>query len=212
MNRGKFITLEGGEGVGKSTCMAFVLDELAQLGVEALATREPGGTALGETLRGVLLDPTIGAISDSAELLLMFAARAEHITQVIEPALATGQWVISDRFTDATYAYQGGGRHVDAERIAAIEHWVQGDLQADLTFLLDAPIETGLHRAARRGALDRFEQEGRHFFENVRQTYLQRAQCFAQRFRVIDASQGIESVEVAIRTQVKHLVHGEGIQ
>lgn len=109
MNRGKFITLEGGEGVGKSTCMAFVLDELAQLGVEALATREPGGTALGETLRGVLLDPTIGAISDSAELLLMFAARAEHITQVIEPALATGQWVISDRFTDATYAYQGAG-------------------------------------------------------------------------------------------------------
>lgn len=205
MVRGKFITLEGGEGVGKSTCMGFVLDELQQRGFTACSTREPGGTALGETLRGVLLDPAIGNISDSAELLLMFAARAEHISRVIEPALAAGQWVVSDRFTDATYAYQGGGRKIDLERIGIIEQWVQGSLQADLTLLLDTPVDVGLCRVAKRGALDRFEREGRCFFDSVRRMYLQRAKRFPQRFQVINADQDIDTVDALVRLQVQRL-------
>ena len=209
MAQGKFITLEGGEGVGKSTCLATVLGELQRCGIDVVATREPGGTALGESLRRVLLDAELGSISGDAELLLVFSARAEHIVRVIKPALRAGQWVISDRFTDATYAYQGGGRFIDMERIAVIEQWVQEGLQPDLTLLLDAPIEVGLRRVAQRGAPDRFEREEQIFFENVRQAYLQRACRYPQRFRIIDADADIDIVQAGVRRCIRKLLSGD---
>lgn len=187
MTRGIFITLEGGEGAGKTTQMAAVRQWVEARGHHVVVTREPGGTELGERVRQVLLDAR-GSMAAETETMLMFAARAEHLTQVIRPALAQGKWVVCDRFTDATYAYQGGGRGLARERIAALEAWVQGELRPDLTLVLDVPIEIGMGRAGQRGTLDRFEQESRAFFERVRATYLAAAAREPNRIKVIDAS------------------------
>ena len=187
-SRGLFITVEGGEGVGKSTNMSFLETHLCERGIDLVVTREPGGTALGEDVRELLLRPRPEPVTASAELLLMFAARAQHIHQVIEPALAAGRWVLCDRFTDATYAYQGGGRQLPVELIRELEQLVQGALRPDYTLLLDAPVSVGLSRAGDRGQLDRFEQEELEFFERVRATYLQLARESSGRYRIVDAS------------------------
>lgn len=196
--RGRFITLEGGEGVGKSSNMAFISARLRQRGMTVVQTREPGGTRLGEDLRSLLLGHRHEGMADDTELLLMFAARAEHLARVIRPALERGDWVLCDRFTEATYAYQGGGRGIAMERIAALESWVQGDLRPDLTLLLDLPVEQGLARAGRRSAPDRFEREQRDFFEAVRNAYLAQAAARPGQFRVIDAAPDLERVQAAI--------------
>lgn len=199
MSRGKFITLEGGEGVGKSTNLDFIAEQIRARGVTLVRTREPGGTPLSEALRGLLLDPAYTGMDPAAELLTVFAARAQHIAEVIEPALARGDWVLSDRFTDASFAYQGGGRGMPAERIAQLEQWVQGDLQPDLTLLLDAPVALGMGRAERRGSLDRFEQERLGFFERVRDAYLARVTADPGRFAVIDASVELDDVQRSLK-------------
>jgi len=193
---GVFITLEGGEGAGKSTQLAVLCEWLCARGVPLIQTREPGGTALGEQLRSLLLSERMDS---DTELLLMFAARAEHLQQVIRPALAQGTWVVCDRFTDATYAYQGGGRGIADARIAVLETWVQGDLQPDLTLLLDVPVAQGLQRIQQRAALDRFEQEQQAFFEAVRGAYLARAASAPARYRVIDASGTVAEVSARLR-------------
>jgi dTMP kinase len=194
MSVGKFITLEGSEGAGKSTAMQAVQSWAQQAGLDFVITREPGGTPLAEKIRELLLDKNNTSMSDDTELLLMFAARAQHIGELIQPSMAAGQWVVCDRFTDATYAYQGGGRGIAKERIAQLEQWVQGELRPDLTLLLDLPVEQGLARAGQRGDLDRFEQEQNAFFERVRAAYLDRAQQFPNQYRIIDASQDIDMV------------------
>jgi dTMP kinase len=196
---GKFITVEGIEGVGKSTNMAFIHRQLQAAGWDVLVTREPGGTPLAEAIRTLLLDPAFTGMDMLCELQLMFAARAEHLAKVIRPALAAGRWVLCDRFTDATYAYQGGGRGVDAAVIARLEDLVQGGFRPDLTLLLDVPVELGLSRARQRGELDRFEQEEIEFFERVRQAYLDMARRHPGRYRIIDASQSLEAVQQLIR-------------
>jgi len=198
MKPGRFITLEGGEGAGKSTCLAFVCDYLKQSGRDVLATREPGGTPVGEEIRTLLLHGRHRMGSDT-ELLLMFAARAEHLQQVIRPSLDRGIDVVCDRFTDATYAYQGAGRGIRAERIRALEDWVQGSFRPDLTLLLDLPVAQGLARAGNRSAPDRFEREQHEFFERVRQGYLAIAAREPQRVRVIDASQDLSAVQRQLR-------------
>lgn len=195
MSRGKFITVEGGEGVGKSTNIALIADLLTRAGHPPVRTREPGGTALAEKIRQLLLAHGDESMSAWTELLLIFAARAQHLAQVIEPALVTGQWVLCDRFTDATYAYQGGGRGLNREHIAALEQLVQGALRPDLTVLLDAPVEVGRERAQGRAELDRFEVEQMAFFERVRQTYRTRAEAEPQRFLMVDAAQGLDAVQ-----------------
>ncbi|MDX1434783.1 MAG: dTMP kinase [Gammaproteobacteria bacterium] len=204
--RGRFITVEGIEGAGKSTQVAAIATFLEARGLGAVLTREPGGTPLGEAVRGLLLDPAFTGMAADAELLLMFAARAEHLARVIEPALAAGSWVVSDRFTDATYAYQGGGRGLDAARIAAVEDWVQGALRPDLTLVLDLPVETGLARIAARGGPDRFEGEDRAFFERTRAVYLARARAAPARYRVVDASGPPEAVRTAVLAAVESLL------
>jgi dTMP kinase len=186
--------MEGIEGAGKSTQMDVVRDFLTGNGIALVVTREPGGTPLGESVRRLLLDPGNRGMFTDTELLLVFAARAEHLHQVIEPALAAGEWVLSDRFTDATFAYQGGGRGADTARIAVLEDWVQGGLRPDLTLLLDLPVESGMARIAERGEPDRFEREDAAFFERIREAYLQRAAVEPQRFRRIDASAAVETV------------------
>lgn len=196
--RGRFITLEGGEGVGKSTNLHYVQQWLAGQGLTVVYTREPGGTPLGEALRDVLLGDAAEGIGAKAELLTMFAARQEHLDKVIVPALERGEWVLCDRFTDASYAYQGGGRGLSFETIAELENWVQGDLRPDLTLLLDAPVEVGMARAARRGAADRFEREPRAFFDAVSEAYRRRASVESERYAVIDASQDLASVQTQI--------------
>jgi len=202
MKKGLFITLEGGEGAGKSTQMAFVQqrlqDGLQAAGKNLQVTREPGGTALGEQIRELLLDHRQTVMDSDTELLLMFAARAQHLAELIRPTLAAGDWVLCDRFTDATYAYQGGGRGIALKRIAALENWVQGELRPDLTLLLDLPVEVGMARAGERGELDRFEREQQVFFERVRQTYRERAVAEPGRYRIIDAAQNIEQVQAQI--------------
>lgn len=207
MIRGKFITIEGGEGVGKSTQIAALRDLLEPRGIEVVLTREPGGTPRAERIRQLLLEKTDEPMPVTSELLLMFAARAAHLHNVIEPALARGAWVVCDRFTDATYAYQGGGRGVPLDRIAALETLVQDGLRPDLTLLLDAPVEVGAARAAARNsaqnAQDRFEQEQCEFFERVRAAYLQRARLEPQRFAVIDATAERDTVARAIRSAVE---------
>jgi dTMP kinase len=197
---GKFITIEGGEGVGKTTNLAFIEARLRAAGIDVRVTREPGGTALGEDIRGLLLGHRHDGMASDTELLLMFAARAEHLAKVIKPALAAGLWVLCDRFTDATYAYQGGGRGMAREHIAQLEQWVQGDLRPDLTVLLDVPIAVGLQRAGERSAPDRFEREQSAFFERVRTAYLDLAKRYPQRFRVIDTTQPLEAVQRALGT------------
>jgi len=196
---GRFITMEGGEGAGKSTMMDRVADWLAGSGHRVIRTREPGGTELAEQLRDMLLDRDNLLLSEKAELLLMFAARAQHLDELIRPALARGDWVLCDRFTDATWAYQGGGRRLPAEDIAALESLVHGDLQPDLTLLLDLPVEQGLQRASNRSRADRFELESNGFFQRVRNAYLERAAAFPERFAVIDAAPGVDQVWAQIR-------------
>ncbi len=195
---GKLITLEGGEGVGKTTNLAFIETRLRNVGIDVRVTREPGGTVLGEDIRGLLLSHRQDNMAGDTELLLMFAARAEHLAKVIKPALAAGQWVLCDRFTDATYAYQGGGRGIAWEHIAQIEQWVQGDLRPDLTLLLDVPIAVGLQRAGDRSAPDRFESEQGAFFERVRTAYLDLAKRHPRRYRIIDAAQPLAEVQRAL--------------
>lgn len=199
LERGKFITLEGGEGVGKSTNLTFLNDFLNDRNIPVVVTREPGGTPLAEKIRQLLLDKNGESISSTAELLMMFAARAQHIKHVIEPALARGQWVLCDRFTDATYAYQGGARHLEVATIAWLENLVQGDLRPDLTLLLDAPIETGLARAKeRRNEPDRFEIEKHQFFEDVRRAYLNQAKMHPERIKVIAADRPLPEVQATL--------------
>ncbi|KTS94041.1 thymidylate kinase [Pseudomonas oryzihabitans] len=202
---GLFITLEGPEGAGKSTNRDYLAELLGGAGREVVLTREPGGTPLAERIREILLTPAAEPMAVDTELLLMFAARAQHLAQVVRPALARGALVLCDRFVDATYAYQGGGRGVPVERIATLEAFVLGDLQPDLTLVFDLPVEIGLARAARRGALDRFEQEQRAFFEAVRQTYLQRAQAKPERYSIIDASRPLAEVQADLRALVARL-------
>lgn len=196
--RGRFITVEGGEGAGKSTNISFIRQYLRATGKEVVVTREPGGTPLGERIRTLLLDHNQDRMSADAELLLMFAARAQHIDQVIHPALAAGRWVVCDRFTDATYAYQGGGRGITHDRIAAIESWVQQDLRPDLTILLDISVDEGLVRAHQRSSPDRFEREQRAFFTRVRDAYVDLARCQPERMHIVDASQSLATVQQQI--------------
>jgi dTMP kinase len=199
MNRGLFITLEGGEGAGKSTSLEFVRDHLELAGRRVVVTREPGGTPLGEKIRDLLLHGRESMEFDT-ELLLMFAARAEHLARVIRPALADGACVVCDRFTDATYAYQGGGRGVPEARIRILEDWVQQGLRPDLTLLLDIPVAQGLERAGQRSAPDRFEREKIDFFERVRKRYLAAATSEPQRVRVIDATGDLPAVQAQLRS------------
>ena len=196
--RGRFITLEGSEGSGKSTNLSYIHQRLEQAGIEVVLTREPGGTPLGETIRELLLDHRQQAMASDTELLLMFAARAQHLNELILPALEAGKWVLCDRFTDATYAYQGAGRGIANERIALLEQWVQGGLRPDLTFFLDLPVAQGLARAGERAELDRFEREEIDFFERVRQGYLSRAEAQPQRYRIVDASPQLAEVQAQL--------------
>ncbi len=200
----RFITLEGGEGVGKTTNLAFMESYLRTRGVDLVRTREPGGTPLGECIRGLLLDS--GTMTGATELLLVFAARAQHLNEVIRPALAAGQWVLCDRFTDASYAYQGGGRDLDTKVIGFLEQWVQDGLQPDLTLLLDTPIEIGMSRAKERGVTDRFESEHLGFFEKVRMAYLDRAEQYPDRIRRVDASGSLEQVQAGIAVHLEQLL------
>ncbi len=199
---GRFVTVDGGEGAGKTTQMGFMREYLERRGCRVVVTREPGGTSLGEEIRGLLLGHRDGGMTLAAETLLMFAARAEHLERVIRPALAAGYWVLCDRFTDATYAYQGGGRGLPLERIVVLEEWVQGTLRPDLTLLLDLPVATGLARAGKRGMADRFEREDVDFFERVRAMYLERAAHEPDRYRVVDASQSIKAVRAEVETML----------
>lgn len=208
--RGWFITLEGGEGAGKSTNLTCVQRWLESHGHLVVVTREPGGTKLGERVREILLHARDLDISAEVEVLLVFAARAEHLRNVIRPALAQGKTVLCDRFTDATYAYQGGGRGIPGERIAAIEQWVQGDLRPDLTLLLDVPVDLGLARANQRSAPDRFEREQREFFERVRACYRERAEAEPARMRLIDASLAPPEVERQLTTILEKTIGERG--
>lgn len=203
---GLFVTFEGPEGAGKSTNLKVFAQALADAGCQALVTREPGGTPVAERIREVLLSHHVELMDADAELLLMFAARAQHLNTLIKPALARDQVVISDRFTDATYAYQGGGRGIDPQRIAALENWVQGSVRPDLVVMFDVPVELGMARARARSQLDRFEQEQTAFFEAVRATYLQRAAQNPQRYRVIDASGSLEQVRQAMQPVIDEVL------
>ena len=193
MSRAKFITFEGVDGAGKSTHLAWFAETLRQRGREVLVTREPGGTPLGERLREILLNQPMHA---ETEALLMFAARLEHIEEVIKPALKRGTWVVSDRFSDASFAYQGGGRGVSMVKLEQLENWVHADLQPDLTLLFDIPVEVARERLSNNATLDRFEQEQGSFFQKVRQAYLDRYRKTPQRFALIDARQSQEQVKV----------------
>lgn len=205
MTRGRFITLEGGEGVGKSTHLAAVAAFLEAQGRRVVATREPGGTPLGEKVRAIFLGE--GDIAPKAELLLVFAARAQHLRDVIKPALASGAWVVCDRFTDASYAYQGGGRGIAWEDIRQIEAQVQQGLTPDLTLLLDAPLEIGMARAKRRGPADRMEAETLAFFERVRAAYLRLAAEQPQRIKLVDAAPPLAIVQAALFTHLQSLLN-----
>lgn len=204
---GKFISIEGIEGAGKSTQLSFIQDFLEQQGVKVRVTREPGGTELGEQIRELLLTPRDTGMSHDAELLLMFAARAEHIEQVIKPALERGEWVLCDRFVDATFAYQGGGRGIAHERIEAISDWTLQGLQTDITFLFDLPVEQGQARVIKRKQeKDRFEQEKTAFFQLIRDCYLERAEQEPSRIKVIDSSQNIADIQVQLKTLLTEIL------
>ncbi|GAW85603.1 dTMP kinase [Bathymodiolus platifrons methanotrophic gill symbiont] len=203
----RFITLEGGEGVGKTTNIAYIQSLLKSENIPLVLTREPGGTALAENIRQLLLDKEQEAIAEQTELLMMFAARAQHIKHVIKPALDRGDWVLCDRFTDATYAYQGGGRNMDLSTIQWLENFVQADLRPDLTLLLDAPIELGMQRAQQRGKLDRFESEKMAFFDKVRQAYLSIAEQQPKRVKIVDATQSLDNVQSQIKQILSPFIH-----
>jgi len=209
-SKGLFITVEGGEGAGKSTNMAYLQSRLSTLGVDVLVTREPGGTPPGEEIRQLLLQPREDAMTPAAELLLIFAARAQHLAQVIEPALAAGRWVLCDRFTDATYAYQGGGRQLPLQMIETLEQLVQQERRPDYTILLDTPVEVGMARAENRGARDRIEQEQLDFFQRVRATYLGLAEDNPRRYRRVDATQDLPGVQAQLDKICDELMAGEG--
>jgi dTMP kinase len=208
-DRGRFITVEGGEGAGKSSNLAYIRSLLEAAGKPVLFTREPGGTPLGEEIRELLLGHRHQGMAQETELLLMFAARAEHLRQKILPALQAGTWVLCDRFTDASYAYQGAGRGISRERIAVLENYVQGELRPDLTLLLDLPVETGLARAGNRSTPDRFEQEELAFFHQVRAGYLAIAAEAPQRVKVIDASPALEQVQQQISRVVQAFLESQ---
>ena len=199
---GKFITLEGIEGVGKTSNLNYIKQQLEAAGHDCVVTREPGGTSLGESLRELLLSHSDENMSADAELLMMFAARAEHLAKVIRPALEGGKTVLCDRFTEATYAYQGGGRQLDVNKISDLETWVQGELRPDLTVVLDAPVEVGRARAGRRSAPDRIEKERDDFFERVREAYIELSQQHPQRICLIDASVELDAVQAQIRDKL----------
>jgi thymidylate kinase len=202
MKHGVFITLEGGEGAGKSTNVPWIADYLRSQGKTVLVTREPGGTEVAEAIREVLLSPELPGMNADTELLLMFAARNEHLHTKILPALVRGEWVICDRFTDATYAYQGYGRGIALSRIAVLEQWVQGDVRPDYVILFDIDVTTGMTRAQARGRADRFEQEHAAFFERIRHGYLQRAGELPARYPVIQAAQ----TRVNVREQLQQVL------
>jgi len=205
-NKGHFITLEGGDGSGKTTQIELLSDYLRGRGIDAYMTREPGGTRLGEALRDIILHSS-DPMDDKVELLLMFAARSQHITEVIKPRLASGQWVLSDRFTDATFAYQGGGRQVAIKDIEGLQIFVQGDFTSDKTILLDLPVEQGILRLTRRGeAHDRIEQQDLAFKRRVREAYLERYRQCRSRIALVDASGTIAQVHQAIRTEVENMM------
>jgi dTMP kinase len=208
---GRLITLEGGEGAGKSTVLEAVRERLEQHGVEVVVTREPGGTVLGEAVRAVVLDPSRRNLCAESELLLMFAARAQLVRELIRPALDAGRWVLSDRFTDASYAYQGGGRGQPEQRIHDLEEWAAG-LKPDLTLLLDLPVAEGLARAGNRGQADRIEMENGDFFERVRAAYRARAASEPERFSVIDASRPIADVRAAACAAIDAFINAKGMQ
>ena len=204
---GLFITLEGIEGVGKSTCIRYLSGYLKRLGVPFIVTREPGGTPFAEEIRNLILHHhSSEIINPDTELLLLFAARAQHISEVVLPALEKGQWVLCDRFTDASYAYQGGGRGVDQKRIQILEHWVQEGFRPDLVLLLDAPVKKALYRTRRRKELDRIEREEVSFFRRVRRAYLDRAEKSPRRYRIVDASKPLSIVKRALQEIISPLV------
>ena len=209
MKPGKFITLEGGEGAGKSTNALWIADYLRAQGKTVLVTREPGGTTVSEAIRGVLLSPELPAMDADTELLLMFAARNEHLRTKILPALAQGTWVICDRFTDATYAYQGYGRGISLERIAALENWVQGTLRPDYVILFDLDVETGMARAQARGQADRFEQEHTEFFTRIRAGYQARAAAMPAHYPQIDAAQSLEAVRAQLQALLERMLQAD---
>ena len=200
--RGRFITLEGVDGAGKSTHTVWIADFLRAQGLDVVSTREPGGTPLGEKLRGLLLTDPMGL---DTETLLMFAARCEHLHQVIEPALARGAWVVCDRYTDATYAYQGGGRGLGASRVAALEDWMQAG-QPDRTWLFDVPLEVARARLADAREPDRFEREGAAFFERTREAYHARAAADPQRIRIVDSTRSIAQIRVELEAGLLELL------
>ncbi|MDB3972049.1 dTMP kinase [Candidatus Thioglobus sp.] len=198
MQKGKFITIDGVEGAGKSTQIKFICDYLEAKGINVVLTREPGGTDLGEKIRELLLSTTTKSMHSDSELLLMFAARNEHIHHKIIPALEKGDWVLSDRFTDASYAYQGGGRGLDIERIEHLENWVLKNFTPDMTLLLDIPVDLGMSRVESRGEKDRIELEDLDFFERVRQAYIDRSEKYPQRIKLIDSSKSREHTSAQI--------------
>lgn len=204
--KGRLITIEGVEGAGKSTVQRYIQEQLIEAGIPCVMTREPGGTPIAEAIREVLLAHYEEMMSPDAELLLMFAGRAQHISQVILPALQRGQWVVCDRFTDASFAYQGGGRGIPLSHIRELASWVQGDLEPDLTLLMDLPVDVGFSRIASRDAKDRIEHEGKDFFERVRERYLIRARKFPQRFRIVDAEQDFDYVKEQVSKYLKPLM------
>ena len=203
MKKGLFITLEGIEGAGKSTAVDFIEDFLTKEGHDVIKTREPGGTVIGEQIREILLKNENYTLTYDTELLLVFSARAQHIQEVILPALSSGKIILCDRFTDASYAYQGGGRDIDASRINLLEKWVQGDLRPNLTLLFDLDVSIGMQRTKKRSDADRFEREEINFFEKIRNTYLERAKNEPQRFRIINSASSLESVKEQIVTILK---------
>lgn len=203
---GKFITLEGTEGVGKSTNLEFISNYLTHKNIQFIRTREPGGTPFAEELRSVLLENRDEKVDPTAELLTVFAARAQHLNTVIKPALARGHWVLCDRFTDATFAYQGAGRGLDVDVINKLEVLVQSGLQPDLTLLLDIDVDVGLARATARAELDRFEQEEIAFFQRVRASYLSRAEQSPERFAIVDAGQALADVQTEIKSALDRFI------
>ena len=205
-NRGLFLTFEGIEGAGKSSNLEYAKAIIEASGKKVTVSREPGGTEVGEKIRAVLLDPNLPAMHADTELLLMFASRAEHYQNKILPSLNAGNWVLCDRFTDASFAYQGGGRNIDVNRIAALEAWALGNFKADKTFLFDLPVSVGLSRAKARSEADRIEQEESDFFERIRNSYLMRAKVEPNRFSVIDASQTVEGVRGQVERAVEELI------
>ena len=203
--RGKFISIEGGDGAGKSTQLEVIAAILDAQGIEYVMTREPGGTPVGEALREILLNQGDQRLSEDTELMLMFAARAQHVKAVIEPALMTGKWVVSDRFSDASFAYQGANG-IALKRIQGLSDWVLQGFAPDMTLLFDLPVEQGFARVSQRGEQDRFEKEPLAYKERVRQIYLARAAAEPQRIKVIDSSLGIEGVSIQVRTQIADFI------